>query len=145
MFKKSLRKVGAAVTAMVMVFAMSVSAFAMSAGSYTATLTGPEGMPHSVQDMVAGDAVVTTDGETDTVTFPLQALEVTSSDGTVVYGTVKNVTCMTSGYTAVMDGANLVVTCPHGTDASDFSAFILFNIERSDAVSHNMPATLTLF
>ena len=138
--KGSLKCLSVAMMALMMVFAMTVGSFAMEVGEYEASLAGPAGMPHDPSGIIAGNAVVATDGETDTVTIPLQEMVIG-----MVTGTVVSVVCVTPGYTAALDGDNLVVTCSHDTDVSDFSPMILFTIDRSDGGDHtSMPATLTL-
>lgn len=139
--KQSMRCVGVALMALMMVFAMTVGSFAMTAGEYTAHLEGPAGMPHDVNQIIAGPAVVTTDDTTDTVTIPLQEMEFSGVTGSVV-----GAMSATTGYTATVtaDG-NLVVTCSHDIEASEFSPMILFTVDRSDGGDHSMmPATLTL-
>ena len=144
MLKKSI----SVLLAILMIASVGVaSAFALSDGTYAPSLAGPPGMPHAL-DILDGDAdatTVTIDGVTyNKVTIALKPMEVVNSEGQTVTGTVTAVASLTANYTASLVGGDLVVTCPVGTTLADFSAYITFIIQRSDNVTHNMPATLTL-
>ncbi len=129
--------------AFVMVLAMSVGAFAMDAGTYTPKLEGPAEMPHEL-NILAGDATVTVEGTQNKIDIPLQPMEVEDSEGNVVYGYVEGARSMTDGYTAQVENSHLIIYCSSDVTVTSFEDVILFNINREDEVTHNMPATLTL-
>lgn len=141
-----MRKFGALAMAVVMCFALAVTASAVDAGeTYTPGLSG---MPASHASAIFdGKAVVTED---DTVVVYFKNPIVISNQ----QGAITDVTLAPgadNGYTVNYVGGEkpyIVVTCPEGTAAEDFAVALSITITMGTGSEHEggrtMTATLTL-
>jgi hypothetical protein len=148
------KKAIASLMAVLMIAAVSTtSAFALTEGSYTATLTANVAFPPHDLDFLVNPAEVTTDGDYSTVVIELEnpasvTVTLPGQPPYVAYGEVLSAYTETEGYYAEVVDGYLFVTGPSDVITDDFEPVIHFEIDlevdNPDNDHSDMPATLHL-